>query len=1062
MSHSPQNKDVSLSPGLYESLVDGTLKKRISQLPNAFETICKELDPANSHIVLSRHVADILSQELSEQSGESKVQAQTEICNLMIEFLQDKSKGISKSFFEVELPAEQLLAVVSTENDSAISTRSKKHVLRPETPLSTSCLLTGTRIDPSLASQIRKEIDTSDEIDILCSFIKWSGIRVLEEELRTFTSRKNVRLRVITTSYMGATDPKAIEFLQNLPNTEIRISYDTKRTRLHAKAYLFHRHSGFGAAYVGSANLSHFAITDGLEWNVKISQTETLHLWQKAVGTFETYWNDPEFISYSSSDFDRFSAAIKTEKNLGSDSPATFQFDITPYGYQQEILDKLETEREVHNYWRNLVVAATGTGKTVIAALDYRRECERRSKQKKVTRPRLLFIAHREEILKQSLACFRAVLKDQNFGDLFVGINVPSQLDFLFVSIQTWNSRNLTNQFEEDYFDYVVVDEFHHAEAPSYDMLLKYLQPRILLGLTATPERADGMDILHHFGGRICAEIRLPDAINRKLLSPFQYFGISDSVDLSALKWQRGGYIPAELEERYTGNDSRADLIVRSVMEKLTDYRKSRGLGFCISVKHAEYMAGYFSKCGIPAIALTGASSHEIRNAVQKKLISREINYIFTVDLYNEGVDIPELDTILFLRPTESLTIFLQQFGRGLRLHSEKECLTVLDFIGQAHQNFNFEMRFRALMDVPRHRIDEEIEQGCLHLPLGCIIRLERIAQQHILNNIRSAISINKNSLLRSIKSFELDSGQELSLSSYLDYHHMDLDQIYKRSSWAQMCAEAGVRGSFTEPDTAVLSKGLRRISHINSLPQINALLHMLEMSDIEILDYLISNKDAQKRMNIAVCSLFSDMEITEALEGYLRLSNNPVLRDELNTFLEMRRANVEFNSKRVSLPFSCALDLHGSYTLDEILVAFGYDSEKKRRSIRQGVVHLPDLKADAFFVTLNKSEDAYSPTTMYEDYALSETLFHWQSQSTTSETSETGLRYVNHISMGYTPLLFVREDKSKDNISCPYSFLGDLEYVSHSGSSPMSVVWRLKNPIPARILSFAKRMLAA
>jgi superfamily II DNA or RNA helicase len=1047
-----------LPDGLYESLIDTALARRIEALSPSFESVRQDLDAADSHAILARHVAEVLQQHLRELPSEGRVEAQAHVCNSLLAMLKEKSRTPAGSDREVELPAEQLMAVVASD---AIG-RGAARAIRPETPLSSSSLLTGTRIDPSLISQLRKEIQSADEIDILCSFVKWSGIRILADELRDFTLRDGVRLRVITTSYMGATDPKAIDFLHGLPNCEVRISYDTKRTRLHAKAYLFHRRTGFGAAYVGSANLSHAAITDGLEWNLKVSQTETPHIWSKAAGTFHTYWNDREFVPYAESERERFRIAIVQERAHSSTEVLSFQFDITPYGYQQEILDKLEAERTVHGRSRNLIVAATGTGKTVVAALDYRRECQRKAGANAVRRPRLLFVAHREEILRQSLACFRAVLKDQNFGDLFVGDHVPEQHDHLFVSIQTWNSRNLAERFDDDHFEFVVVDEFHHAEARSYSKLLDHINPWIMLGLTATPERGDALDILHHFGGRIAAEIRLPDAINRKLLAPFQYFGITDSVDLSALRWQRGGYVPAELEERFTGNDARADLIVRSVKEKLTDYRLSRGLGFCISVKHAEYMAGYFNKCGIPSLALTGESARDLRAAVQKKLVARDINFIFTVDLYNEGVDIPELDTVLFLRPTESLTVFLQQLGRGLRLHDDKECLTVLDFIGQAHQNFRFELRFRALMDSPRHRMDKEIEQGCLHLPLGCVVQLERIAQRHILDNIRAAISINKTTMVRKLKSFEGDSGKPLTLGNFLAFHDLAAEDIYRRSTWSEICAEAGVRYALADPDTGVLHKGLLRMLHLNSVHQINALLRMLDMHEDERSAQLAHNRDARQRMQIAMVSLFTDMPTVDVPAALARLDLNPTLKQELIDLLEVRIEQIGGLARRITLPFPCSLDLHGDYSLDEILVAFGYEEASKRRSVRQGVLHLPHFKADAFFVTLNKSDSDYSPTTMYEDYAISDTLFHWQSQSTTSDTSNTGVRYARHNELGYTPLLFVREDKTRDGLPCPYTFLGPVEYVDHSGSRPMSITWRMLNPIPARLLAVARRLIAA
>ena len=281
-------------------------------------------------------------------------------------------------------------------------------------------------------------------------------------------------------------------------------------------------------------------------------------------------------------------------------------------------------------------------------------------------------MAHREEILKQSRRCFQTVLRNYNFGDLLVGQHEPSGLDHLFVSIQSFNSRQLWNALPPDHYDFVVVDEFHHAAAPSYRRLLEWVKPRVLLGLTATPERHDELDILRHFDNHIAAEIRLPDAINRKLLSPFQYFGVTDSVDYRDLRWQRGGYLIEDLDRILTGNDIRARLVIEKVREILLDVRRARGLGFCVSIQHAEYMARVFNNSGIAAAALSSNSPNELRNTVQQKLVERAVNFIFVVDLYNEGVDIPEVDTLLLLRPTESLTVFLQQLGRGLRLHAEK------------------------------------------------------------------------------------------------------------------------------------------------------------------------------------------------------------------------------------------------------------------------------------------------------------------------------------------------------------------------------------------------------
>lgn len=1033
--------------GIYEQVVNQLLDKRLDLLdPASTKVDLKELDPGDSHSTLSQYLYLVVRGALEKLEGSSRIEAQIDLCNRIVRLLYPESSAHAATDFTVSEKALQLLAVA---RGAGLTTSTKD---RPDTPLSLNCLLTGTRQDPSLVSQLKKEVLTADQIDILCSFVKWSGIRILENELREFTSRPNSQLRIITTTYMGATDPKALEFLRSLPRTTLRVSFDTHRTRLHAKAYVFHRHTGFGAAYVGSANLSHAALTEGLEWNVKVSQYDSGHLWEKIIATFESYWNDAEFQLYTADQESRLRQAIASERSGLAEDDTAPQFDLRPYVFQQEILEKLKAEREVQSRFRHLIVAATGTGKTMIAAFDYRQWILSSATGIKAP-PSLLFIAHREEILKQSLGTFRGVLRDRNFGDLLVGGQRPESLNHTFVSIQSYNSQELW-RLPADLFDYVVVDEFHHAAAPSYERLLGHVRPKVLLGLTATPERADGLDILRHFDNHISAEIRLPDAIGRKLLSPFQYFGVTDSVDLSGLRWQKGGYRTDELEVLYVGNEERAALVVQKVREKLLDVRRTCGLGFCASVAHAEFMAQYFRQCGIPAESLSADSDREHRNTIQARLRRLEINFIFVVDLYNEGVDIPEVDTILLLRPTESLTVYLQQLGRGLRLSEGKDCLTVIDFVGQAHRNYRFDMRLRALLDSPSRSIEDEVERGFIHLPAGCTIELERLAKGYILDNIRHAIQQNRTSLAAAIATFRQSLERMPTLGEFLAQYRLSPDDIYRRgTSWSRLCVDAGIRDDFVDPDEKQLTAGLRRIQHVNCPLRISGVLPYLspqtDLSDIQTLD------DKSSRLLLMMhFSLWGRTWIPSSLsESLVRLRANAVMCEELMQLLNFNYEQIDSLGTQPNLPRECPLTLHSLYTRDELLAALGHWTLSSQREMREGVLHMPGISTDLFLVTLNKTAGDCSPTTMYQDYAISESLFHWQSQSTTSAESPTGRRYIEQVSRGNRILLFVRDTKSTSNLANPYYFLGPAEYVSHSGTRPVSIVWRLLHPMPAKLL---------
>ncbi len=1039
-----------LKNGIYELIINRILRNELNALKDV-DAEREKIEREEASYILSKYAGGLINDALLKMKDAGNwPSSQVNLINEIIKLVSTEVPEVISDKMIIDEPLEKLLSLMAKQdhNFPGISEERNK---RPLSSISRSSLFTASEDEPIMVDELKKEIITSNQVDLLVSFIKWSGIRLLMDKLKKFTDSGGT-LRIITTTYMGATDFGAIEKLSHLKNTQVRISYDTKRTRLHAKAYIFHRDTGFSTAYIGSSNISSMAISSGLEWNVKITSSDLPDTMNKVKVTFESYWNSKEFELYTSDQKDRLKEAINAEKSAGEETHSSIMFDIRPFPFQQEILDKLQAERQFLGRNKNLVVAATGTGKTVIAAFDYKSFCEKNPSGKN----RLIFLAHREEILVQAIDTFKAVLKDYNFGSLYVGKNKPDSMDHLFISIQTFNSQKFYEKTPEDFYDFIVLDETHHAPAESYQPLFSHYKPKVFLGLTATPERSDGISVERYFDNHISAEIRLPEAIEMKLLSPFQYFGITDSVDLKNIIWKRGGYDDNELDRLYVSDvrsaGQRASLIVASVRKYIADMEHTKGLGFCVSIEHAKFMAESFNRAGISSMHLTSFSPDDLRKNAKEMLRTGEIKFIFVVDIYNEGVDIPEVNTVLFLRPTKSLTVFIQQLGRGLRLSPGKDCLTVLDFIGQANEKYNFEEKFASLVKNSSRSIEKQIRDGFIHLPAGSYIELEEFAKKYILENIMRTFGV-KSALVTRIKNFKEDTGIELTLENFLTYYRLDPSDIYSKGSFSRLSVLAGIGEYFSNQDEDRITKAIRKVSDIDSRKWLNFLLNIMKHLDTaELRD--LSNSE-EKMLNMfqytAWGKSLQDSGFRDYVETFTRIRECGPLFNEMMEIMEYQLSRTDIVDFDIDLGYECPLELHCNYTRDQVLVSLGV---KNPENMREGVKFIPELKTDILFVTLNKSDKDYSPTTMYEDYLLSDRLFHWQSQSTTSEGSVTGRRYASHRETGNNILLFVREfKKTVDGLGAPYTFLGMVNYKSHEGSNPMNIIWELEKAVPAKYM---------
>lgn len=1027
---------LEMEPGLYEELVTRRLRERLDELIALGRRVREgRVDPAEEPDVLARHVGRTVARILALVPPEQRVAAANELLELAATLAPDGAEMVAAiapgpSRLEEILPPAALDDVV---------------FLRPQIPLSRSDLLVNGRGEPALAHEVAAELTSANQVDLLCAFIKWYGLRLVVEPLAALCEQGR-RVRVITTTYVGATERRALDELVRL-GADVKITFETQRTRLHAKAWLFRRRSGFDTAYVGSSNLSRSALLDGLEWNVRLSRAENPALIDKFAATFDAYWEHPGFESYDPErDGDRLDDALR---HAARREPLRLAgLEVTPFPFQQEILDRLDVERQVHHRFRNLVVAATGTGKTVMAALDYRRLRAQFGEDL-----RLLFVAHRKEILEQSLATFGYVLNDATFGELYVGGTRPERWRHVFASIQSLTSYGVEN-IPATHFDVVVIDEFHHAEAATYKRLLSHLQPTVLLGLTATPERADGQDISHWFGGHIAAELRLWEALEQELLCPFHYFGVADGTDLSAIEWRRGGYDSGALENLYTGNDTRAALVLKRLTEKVPDPHRMRALGFCVSQSHAAYMARVFTDAGLPSAAVDANTPAAERSEARRQLAAGALRCLFSVDVFNEGLDVPDVDTVLFLRPTESITVFLQQFGRGLRHAPGKACLTVLDFIGHQHRKFRFDLRYRALTGAPRRALERQLVEGFPFLPSGCHLELDRVAQRTVTENIRAVLRMDRGALVNDIRSYG-----DVTLAGYLTESGRDLSDIYRSNgSWAALRAAAGYPVPASGPDEESLRKRLHRFASVDDLERIStwrAWFGAAHPPNVEAL--------STRQLRLAAKLFFTFWRTggnhPSIQAGLDHLWAHPAILAEASELLAVMEQRIEHVPVALG-PDSADVPLfaHCRYSIDELLSGLGRATLARPPSIdREGVRYVEDLKADVFTFTLQKSERDYSPTTMYRDYAISQELIHWESQSTTSVESKTGQRYLHHRELGSYVLLFTRETEKDEIGTRSFLFLGPAQYVSHSGSRPIAITWRLDHSLPADFFAQAQ-----
>ncbi|MCL6442722.1 MAG: DUF3427 domain-containing protein [Alicyclobacillus sp.] len=943
----------------------------------------------------------------------------------------------------------------------------------------------------SFYQSLKLELSTADAVDFMVSFIRFSGIQLLIRPLGELIHQGRP-IRILTSNYMGITDPKALRKILQLGNVQLKM-FRTTHESFHTKAYLFHRASGLHTAIIGSSNLSDSALRTGYEWNVKIPVTPHAQIYKAAKDHFEAIWHSPQAIVVDEDQILKYESEIvqnnqqsrtnTVRRSFYSSERQELPFNVAaeqkeiypdpdrdriqPNRLQREALAALDQTRK-NGFKKGVVIAATGTGKTYLSAFDVHQSGAKS----------MLFLAHRDELLEGAKNTFAEIFNDDLFGKL-TGSEKEWEKPFLFSTVQTLSRAGTLERFAPDRFDYIVIDEFHHAQAETYRRVIEHFCPKFLLGLTATPERMDGRDVLELCDNNVVYEVRLREALEEGLLAPFHYFGLNDqTVNYDEIQQRHGQFDEAALAKALNTHH-RVDYILEMINKFGHDGDHRVALGFCANVDHARYMCQEFNLRGYPSAVLTGDDSPQIRRATIQKLEdpSDPLEFIFTVDIFNEGIDIPGLNLVLFLRPTESATIFLQQLGRGLRKTDKKEFVTVLDFIGNYQKSFVVPL---ALSGQFNHRAFDKdslriaVETEFADLPAGCAVDLEPVSREQILKKIDD-IRMNRTQMLMDLyRSFRKRVGHAPEITDFLytDEAPSITYFISKFGSW--------VETKRAMDDVNDLDR--RILADTATLQLVRALEAMLPLKwPYEFATLLAASKSGAASVTSVVQALrrwFGDLveesKHTSHIERAIQRLSSPlgkwkmafgVIEDgtfklDFNIYDLWRSSDIgEYLSQRLHygmvdfrrnfhvasfFEHKHGVVVHQNYTRNDLI--FLFQANAQEGSWREGVSKVRNNYL--LFINLNKDQDV-AEHLQYHDYFIDNRHFHWQSQNQTSHASSVGQDYVHHKERNIHIHLFVRKFEKMHGQSLPFTYLGEVDYVNSHGDKPMSITWQLHVPVP-------------
>lgn len=923
---------------------------------------------------------------------------------------------------------------------------------------------------------LKNELLNCKNFYFIVSFIRYSGLQILLSVLDEL-EKKGIKGEIITSVYLNITDSKSLRKLLSYKNIKVKI-YNNSSESFHTKAYLFEKNK-YHTCIIGSSNISQSALYSAEEWNVKLTESSFFQIYKKSISQFKNLWNSDKAIELSEDfifEYENYKNNLKLQKTFDYIKIKNNKNYFEPNTMQKELLEKLENTRKLGNR-KGLVVAATGTGKTYLAAMDIKNFFEKKEKK-------FLFLAHREELLENAILVCKKIMKitENKIGRIFGG-KKEIEKKIVFATVQSLQNNYL--EFSKNYFDYIVIDEFHHSSAKSYTKIINYFNPKFLLGLTATPERMDGKDILELCDYNLVGEMGLKRAMEQDLIAPFHYFGINDETfDYEKIPYKNGKY-QEDILVKNLSNNKRVDYIIEKIKKIGFDGKNMSCIAFCENINHANFMNENFNKNGYISEILTSRTSKFEREKILENFKNKKIEILCVVDILNEGIDIPNINLLLFLRPTFSSTIFTQQIGRGLRKCENKDFVTIIDFIGNHKKDYIIAKFFyeemlnnKNILYSKKEKLIKEIKTNFENVPMASYVELDRICQKRIIDKIEKINFSSKMMLKEAYDNFKNEIGKkDEEILEILDFNKnielfIELSSKYGSFYTAQKNLESNSidelnflnieflsylekKLTLVEPFTYLImdlfldkDKKIKNITENDILKKYKNYFNILEFKNTylikrilkeliedEILDFE-SNSEFKNNKNYKISkkyknNFFKDKNFLKRLKQLIILGLSEFKNNDISQFNENILINYK-EYKRIEL---------------QILL----DSKVPKGSWRAGYANTD--KDICLFATIDKTH-ILQENLKYDNSLFADDIIQWISQPKTAHTSSVGKMFINHKKLGYNVHIFIRKFAFMDgNKTNPFIYLGKADYYKSSGDKPMRILWKLKEKIPQELI---------